>query len=167
MGTSDNKKTKIKKGWWILPIVIVALAIIGTYKRPLVMAYYDDLKYNHYKQGDEMYIPKNQKPPTEILLYRYIKDDSSDDVIMFPINQPVNKAAITKQQRLKVGTYLGSKFLNLYQKGNLYLVQRFYALKPDSNIFETSNILPVKIPTGYSLVDNSTYIYSYYFDNKP
>jgi len=157
-----------KLGFIITTSVIIMLIAIGIYKKPWIVAHYAEIKYNTYKKGDNMYFSEshlNELSKYKVHLYRYIKDNSSDDVLMFPTNEFINKNIEMVYKKKTIGTYVKTEFL-YPSSGSINIILRLYAIKLNNTILLIDRTNDNKIPTGYSCIDSNLYVVADYFDKS-
>jgi hypothetical protein len=168
MTQSTKKNNKII--WIALAGVFVIVSIVCIYKKSLISAYVHNFKYNHYKQGDEMYISRRaidtvSKYETE--LHRYVKDNNSGDLFIFPTKDTLDKKKILKNPKISIGKYIGTLFYSYTINGTIH-TQRLYSLIPNKEALLNNNgtIVADKLPGGLVYVDDKLYLDADLFDNN-
>ncbi|MBD1383992.1 hypothetical protein IDJ75_01790 [Mucilaginibacter rigui] len=144
----------------IIGISIASLISIGIYNEESLKTYYNDFKYERFKQGDKIYAYKyfvDDISHSKIELYRLVKSNSSSDMKIIITNQAFMSDSMFKYKSSFMGTMIKKKFVPLSDKGVSY-IKKFYAISPNLKVLHIFPEIKFDLPTGYSYIDTNYYI---------
>jgi hypothetical protein len=155
MGTSENKKTKNKKGWIIALIATIIIVVVISFNYKYLKAYYYFNKNNNFSVGDKMYANDLFLQDTahrSIFLHRLTQSNSGYDLYL--TSKQISSDSLNKYKNNYISTYLGYKLLPVTFNGKsgitpLYIIQPNWKMVEDDHLPDT---------TSHKFVDNKYYI---------
>jgi hypothetical protein len=148
----------MKKILLFVGILLVAVALIISFlNKDYLSAYYYNIKHNHFKRGDKLYMVSNHSQDL-MLLIKPIDPNSSKKPYLIDFGWQINIDSVKKYKARSIGVYLHHKILN-FNSDESYPRLNFYAIKPDKRLLD-KNGLSEQIPSGFELAQAPLYIFA-------